>query len=77
MTKNENLDNISATEALVAILVEQDNVDATNVIVKLRNAQDRLLDIAPQLHLEEEMPSEDIDNLITWATRNGAIDLFS
>lgn len=71
--------DLSITEALIINLVDQDNVDATNVVTKLRTAQGLIqntmgIDTADLHALHSEAY---IDDLIIWATRNGAVDIFS
>jgi hypothetical protein len=73
------MDTLSPTEALVALLVEQPNVDATNAIAKLRIAQERLaVEMRPHLgeHLDAQLDADDIDAMIIHATRNGRVDIF-
>lgn len=72
------MDNITLTEALVALLVERDDTDATNAIQRLRIAQERVaLVIHGSVHLDLSMPVDDVDDILIHATRNGAIDIFA
>lgn len=73
--------------ALVSLLVERDDVDATNAIQLLTNAETNVLNelLAPgsmitptyrhQL-LNTPSPDSQIDSLITYASQNGAKDIF-
>lgn len=68
-------DRITVTEALVALLVERPDVDATNAIGCLRAAQQRVLRAGfGQVGLHEAMTWDEVDALIIAADARG--DLF-
>jgi len=72
------MENITITEALYSLVILQDNVDSTNIIAKVRRAQEYMESgfglTTDELH---EMKSVDsIDEMIIMATRNGRFDIF-
>jgi hypothetical protein len=70
--------NLSITEALVAQLVEQDGVDATNAVTLLRNAQRAVMEDCnvSELGLYQSREEDEVDSIITFATRNGRTNIF-
>lgn len=76
------MDKISLNEALTAMLVEQDHVDASNAIQRLRTAQQRVvtsLRVAPSgagNFMHKQRPIDEADALIILAARNGLNPLF-
>ena len=77
------MDKLSLTEALVAMLVEQDGVDATNAVRALRKAQANIMtnlnvnEDGRMNFLHKQRSTDDVDNMIITATRNGMLDLFA
>lgn len=78
-----DIENLSIDEALVAALVEQDGVDATNAIHLLRAAQAKVIEYTgardPEevvLYLSSTRTIEEVDSILTLVSENGKIDLF-
>lgn len=73
------MDWITYTEALVTMLVDRDDVDATNIVAKLRKGQAVLQDQfgVGDVALNSQQPAEEVDNLLTAATLNGNRDIFA
>ncbi|QGJ92688.1 hypothetical protein QDA04_gp18 [Microbacterium phage Megan] len=72
------MDTLTLTEALVAMLVERDDTDATNAIQRLRIAQERVaLVIHGDMHLDMPLDGDEADSIIIHATRNGHVDIFA
>ncbi|MFJ6532503.1 hypothetical protein [Microbacterium sp. NPDC091662] len=70
---------LSLTEAIYAIAVDQDDVDTTNIIDKVRRAQAVVLDYAggdaEALHTLRS--PDEVDNILIMITRNGTVDIFA
>ena len=71
------MDTISITEALVAELVERENVDATNAIALLRTASANIRAERPGIDLNAQRPIDDVDDITISVSRNGHRDIFS
>lgn len=78
-----DIQKLSIDEALVAALVEQDDVDATNAIHLLRAAQAKVIEYtgatSPEevvQHLAAIRTIEEIDSILILVSENGRIDLF-
>jgi hypothetical protein len=67
---------LTMTEALVSLLVERDDVDATNAVPMLRAAKRYLVTDRRFTDFEREYPLDVLDDVIIDATRNGKRDLF-
>lgn len=77
-TAAADLSRMSMTEALVVLLVEQDdNVDGTTVVHKLRVAKGNLYADSGWTDFEGEYSSDDLDHVLIMASRNGKVDIFS
>ena len=77
------MEKISINEALVVMLISQDNVDATNVIQKLRKGKENLYAFTQEhsrycelTDYDAELDAEFVDDVLIFATRNGKYDLF-
>ena len=77
--KENKMDYLSITEALLIQLVEQDDVDATNVVQKLRNAQTVIREEFHMsfLELHQERADYRIDDILITATQNGKRDIYA
>ncbi|WKW85398.1 hypothetical protein SEA_MILANI_4 [Microbacterium phage Milani] len=78
-----DIEQLSIDEALLAALVEQDDVDATNVIQLMRSAQGKVIEYmgarTPEQvieHLSSIRTIEEVDSILTLVSQNGQIDLF-
>lgn len=71
---------LSITEALVSIMADRDDLDATNAAQALRFALEHVRvanHIAGDIELKvEEQPIDRVDSQIIMATRNGQVDIF-
>lgn len=73
------MDTLTPTEALVAMLAERPDIDATNAIPAFRAAVKRLAaELNPRFDedMHTELESDYIDQIVIMASRNGRIDLF-
>lgn len=82
MGKDPKMDKMSITESLVALLTEQDDVDSTNAVELLRNAQKNVVEMFGVADsgrfnfLNKQRSLDELDDIIITASRNGGIDLF-
>jgi len=72
------MDLITLNECLVAALVDHDNVDGTNAVMRLRMAQDVLRASSHVgVPLDAPLTIEDADSIMVMVTQNGARDIFA
>lgn len=78
-----DIENLSIDEALVSMLVEQDNVDGTNAVHLLRAAQAKVIEYTgartPEdvvAHLSAIRTIDEVDSILILVSANGQIDLF-
>lgn len=71
-----NTDTISYNQAIVSLLFSDGQFDETNAHLAFAIAQDKILDHVLGADLDEQLDSEDVDDVIITVTRNGGVSLF-
>lgn len=71
--------NITLMEALYSAAAGHDGVDETNIIFKVRKAQQVVLDYTgqPSYSLFVAQPVEKVDDIMIMVTQNGHRDIFA
>ncbi|QOP64815.1 hypothetical protein SEA_DELAGARZA_56 [Microbacterium phage DelaGarza] len=73
------MDTLTIAEALVAIIADREDIDATNAIPCLRRAEATILEFTGGVHrvpLYTERTSDDVDTILILVTENGQRDIF-